>query len=65
MHSSVFLTILVVLSLAMPDFVSLVTSNFSVVEAELLYYKRVADEAERYKNSLVESLKYTFDGLYL
>jgi len=48
MHSSVFLTILVVLSLAMPDFVSLVTSNFSVVEAELLYYKRVADEAERF-----------------
>lgn len=64
MHSSIYLTVLIVLSLILPDFINLVTSNFSAIDAELKYYKNVGDDLLKYKESLVESLKAKYEYYY-
>ncbi|EAS02450.2 transmembrane protein, putative (macronuclear) [Tetrahymena thermophila SB210] len=64
MHSSIYLTVLVVLSLILPDFINLVTSNFSIIDAELKYYRNMGDELQKYKESLVESLKAKYELYY-
>ncbi len=60
MHSSIYLTILIVISLILPDFISLFTQNFAFIDAELKYYKYIGDDLLKYKKSLVESLKLKY-----
>lgn len=64
MHSSLILTVLVLFSIILPDLVNIITSNFTVVDAELKYYKFVGSDINKQKNKLVENLKMRYVNFF-
>ncbi len=57
MNSSVFLTILVFISLVLPDIITVISSNFTIADAELSYYQHINNNLLSKRSQLVDTLK--------
>lgn len=49
MHRSVYLTFLVLISLLLPDMVSVISSNFVTLDAEIKFHKYLGEDIIKYR----------------
>ena len=64
MHNSILLTCLMLVSLILPDIISVMTSQFATVDAELKYYKYFGEDLLKYRSQLIENIKMRYLDLF-